>query len=190
MFLVVGAFSYEWGSGNDETYAILIMIGLVCGFVGDYLLGLRRINTQKSHEYLIYGMAMFLLGHIAYTIAFGKNSVMPFYYGCAIALAFALLLLFILKHTGLDFGKAKWPCHGYLLISSLVLVYAIGNAVMIPSNRTMAAGIGTALFVLSDLLLCFCYFYKKGHWKIVKWMNIICYYAGQSLIALSLYFAA
>lgn len=188
LFLVFGAVAYFQGSRNDGLYVALIMTGLASGCAGDYILGLRRIKTQKFQEYLIYGMAMFLIGHISYIIAFGKYAKLSFYWVIAIALAFFLLMFFILKHSGIGFGKVKWACYGYLMISSLVLVYAVVNSVMIRSNRTMAAGIGTALFVLSDLFLCFCYFHRKSSLKMIKWMNIICYYGGQLLIALSIYY--
>jgi len=45
--------------------------------------------------------------------------------------------------------------------------------------------IGACLFFLSDLILCFIYFHKKSP-SYMTALNLLCYYVGQGLIALSL----
>ena len=113
-----------------------LMVGLLCGAVGDALL-------EASPEFFTFGLISFLCGHVAYTAAFWQagesRTPRTLIAGIAIfALAFTAWL---------------WPALGPLRIPVAVYVAAL-SAMAATSFRTgRFAGIGALLFLASDSML-------------------------------------
>ena len=54
---------------TDKYFAVLIMFGLFFGFLGDELLALRFVFTEKYSLFFLTGALSFLVGHVFYLIA-------------------------------------------------------------------------------------------------------------------------
>ena len=180
----------------------LIVIGLLCGMVGDIILDLKVIYSDKDHYYLNTGMTSFFVGHIFYIVAFsllvganidkyGDNIQM---FGCTIPLlitvaASAVLTVLITvsstKMMGLNFGKFKWQTIGYTFILCSSMIYNLVLSIM--GGGMWLAFVGMLLFFLSDVVLSFQYFGGKIADKKMIAINHGLYYAAQIVIVAVLF---
>ncbi len=189
---------------------ILIIIGLICGMLGDILLDLKvyfktlnltnNVNI-RDHDYLMYfGMLSFGIGHIMYimsTYLFNNNLWLYLILSLLIGIALILLIMLIsIKLLKMNYSKFLIPsiCYGFLLCSFTVFMifrivknYSLGNLFLL---------LGSILFLLSDLVLSMTYFSKEEDYKksgilnpesrFMISINHILYYAAQFIIALSI----
>jgi hypothetical protein len=191
---------------------ILIIIGLVCGMIGDILLDLKvyfksLANTYnvsiKDHDYLTYfGMLSFGIGHIMYIIStflLSDDLIKELIFSLIIGLALISLIMIIsIKLLKMNYGKFLIPsiCYGFLLSSFVVFMifriinhYSVGNLFLL---------LGSIFFILSDLVLSMTYFSKEEDYnkngilnpesRFMISTNHILYYIAQFLIALSILF--
>ena len=64
MFVSIGVLSI-YISGNTSMYAIIMIIGLIFGWIGDYFL-----HAKPSDAYFVTGFLSFLIGHFFYIGAY------------------------------------------------------------------------------------------------------------------------
>ena len=185
----------KWAAG-------LIVIGLLCGMVGDIVLDLKVIYPDKDHYYLNTGMSAFFIGHIFYIVAFSllvsanivdyNDTVQMF--GCTVPLLItfavsALLTVLInvssTKMMGLQFGKFKWQTIGYTFILCCSMIYTLVLSIM--GGGMWLAFVGMVLFFLSDVVLSFQYFGGKIDNKTMIAVNHGLYYAAQIIIVAVLF---
>ncbi len=126
----------------------LIVAGLALGSVGDYAL------SRDGKPSFLIGMAAFALGHLAYAVAFARNStvdvsVLPLAFWLTLALMTALTLLTALWIAPKAGGLA-WPVRGYALVIGAM---ALAATLMPETPGRAITQIGVALFVASDLIL-------------------------------------
>ncbi len=168
----------------------LVVKGLVLGAVGDILLNLRFVFPKIGQKIFLAGIASFLAGHIVYMVSLilASTSVLICTI-CGIVLA-AILLVIIFKSFEL---KIAFKIFGVLYIGAVCLMasYAIGNAIVFGfepfiSNQLMYA-VGAVLFLVSDVVLIFNTFGPTQKFSL-RITNLSLYYAGQLLIAGSLFF--
>lgn len=186
-FVLLGILAYFHRNDRNYYYFILIFIGLVCGFFGDILLGLRHIDKADKKKLFIAGMALFLLGHICYAGAFlalfkkGWLMLCIFVAVIIIAAGIAYKRHFIRLHKT---GKA---ISAYLVFLCTVLVIAAINVGYNPNTSNMVILIGAASFIISDIILYIIYFANGENrpMKCIKTINIITYYLAESLFAIS-----
>lgn len=174
------------------TFYALVILGLVCGVIGDLSLDLKvtyqEMNLRHSDIYTFFGMGAFGVGHILYIVAvsifFGFSA-----WSILIAVALTALIftvsLFLLK---MQFGKFLIPSIIYALLLTMFLTCTVVAGIFAGFTApVIMLVIGAALFLLSDLVLSMIYFdgYEARALIIV---NHVLYYAAQFLIALSLYY--
>lgn len=130
-------------------YQLAIMLGLLLSALGDILL-------EYSEATFVLGLAAFLLGHVAYIVAFLQDTrkLHPFY-GAA-AYAYGFLAAVFLMTTG-DLGGMIGPVYLYILIITTMLWRAAArlDVPTLPRFSALAGLIGAILFVTSDSLLAF-----------------------------------
>ncbi|MDR0286490.1 MAG: lysoplasmalogenase, partial [Clostridiales bacterium] len=93
-------------------YGLLVIVGLVCGLLGDIWLDLKWIYIQDKDTYLYAGMASFFVGHIFFITAILTHfnwAVINILIALAIAVAGAVIVLLIEKPMKMDYGKFKIP---------------------------------------------------------------------------------
>jgi len=171
------------------TFAMLIMMGLICGLIGDIVLDLKIMYKVSSSLYQHGGMVAFLVGHLYYLAAliiyFGFNW-MPVVIALVLAVIIGLVSKFILKF---NFAEHSISTYAYSFFLSYMMTQACYAAITQGfTTCTVLLAVGAILFLLSDLVLVMTYYDNKDSRPFIV-ANHILYYAAEYTIALSiLYF--
>jgi uncharacterized membrane protein YhhN len=171
------------------TFFALIMMGLVCGLIGDIVLDLKIMYKKSSSLYQHGGMIAFFIGHVFYLAAlliyFGFSSIALV---TAIILAIIIVCVskFILKF---NFAEHSIDTYAYSFALSYMMTQACYAAITQGyTTSTVLLAAGAILFLLSDLVLVMTYYDNKDSKPFIV-VNHVLYYAAQYAIALSiLYF--
>jgi uncharacterized membrane protein YhhN len=173
-----------WGkslTGNTSLYNSLLPAFVLC-LCGDVLLGLS--DAKKSDKLFLAGLFSFLIGHITFIVAF--NAIVPLsIYDFIFPAAVVILTALLTKMDGMELKSMK----GYALVYSFFVAMLFSKAVSLVliqglSTRNILLCSGSLLFLISDTIILFLYFYVKKH-HLVKFFNLFTYYYGMLLIALS-----
>ena len=189
-FVAYGVFSLTQITWFNEGSAFIIM-GLICGLVGDVLLDAKVVYTKDNDTYLNSGMLVFGLGHIFYligTILFSKeviNLTNPLWVSALIAAVLTVTIMFVGTKLGLNFGKFLWQSVAYSFILTFMSAFTIYLAILQLEFMVIAGGL--TLFLLSDLVLSLQFFGGKQTDKFCTIVNHSLYYAAQILIATFLF---
>lgn len=166
--------------------AKLIFAGLILGAAGDILLNLRFVFEKQGQKIFLLGIAAFLAGHIVYLISLIKfsNNILVCII-CGVVLA-AILLTIIFKSFEV---KLAFKIFGVLYLGAVCLMacFAVGNYISNKSTYSLIYAVGAVLFLISDVVLIFNTFGPKQLFSL-RITNLSLYYAGQLLIAGSLFF--
>ncbi len=169
---------------DNTAFAKLILLGLFFGFVGDELLALRFVFTEKFNLCFLTGAGAFLIGHIFYLLAL--YGIAPKAWIAAVPLligALALELRNSNKHN-LDMGKMFIPLAVYAALVCFMGCSAVGSALFKFSLGTLLFAVAGVCFIVSDSILsvqCF-----SDHPSNGKNRSLHAFYWGaQLLIALS-----
>lgn len=160
-------------------YQWAVIIGLLLSATGDVLL-------SWSDGTFLFGLIAFLLGHVAYIVAFLRDSrglylgrgLLAYAYG---ALAYGYL------YTAGDLGDMTIPVLAYVIVICTML-WRASCRVGAPDVHQRSAWIGlagAAFFTLSDTLLALGMF--AGQRPLGPYAVIITYWLGQLGITLSAY---
>ena len=173
--LALAAGAFQKISAGD-LYALALLTGLILAWWGDVLLIPR--NRPGGFR---GGLLAFLLGHVAYGLAFGSLGIDWRAAAAAtlLLLAPALIVLRWLK-TRVP-RELKGPVRAYVFVISAMLVLALG-AVARGADPLIA--LGAALFYVSDLAVARDRFIAPGFIN-AAW-GLPCYYAGQLVLAFTL----
>ena len=160
-------------------YSSLVLLGLIFSLGGDIALMLEKLYLFRL------GLFSFLLAHIAYIRAFliyaplqPKDAI------SGIPIALFALAVFVYLRPGL--GRLQLPVLLYILVISLMLNRAIAtlsNSHAAPIQAVFIS-VGAFLFFISDLMLAINKFRRPFR---LHRLNLIPYYLGQLLIALSVW---
>lgn len=184
VFCIIGVIAM--GASANREFAKLVVLGLCFGAMGDIFLNLRFVFPKNSQKIFLVGVAAFLTGHILYLCAIAplsKNLIICLAIGVILA---AALLAWIFKTLKV---KPAFKIFGVLYIGAIVLMtaVAIGNVVTNPGTAAWMHAVGAVLFTLSDIVLIFNTFGSEQKISL-RIINLSLYYAGQLLIASSLFF--
>lgn len=183
----------------------LILIGLICGMLGDIFLALRNTNSEDNNTYLIVGIGSFALGHGLYIAGITVvacayvNVIIPLVVALGSTPLLVITSLLVFKKMKVDFGKFQLPVILYTFILVFATAFTIGLGVLYPAIFLFAGGLLSIL--VSDIILSFVLFKsnnnenKKGkeveiskNNKIKELLLHIIYYAGQILIVSFIFF--
>ena len=167
--------------------ARLIVLGLVLGCAADVLLNLRWVFEKKGKLIFLVGILVFLGGHILYLAAvlpLCGNRLAIFLVGAALT---ALLMSRIFKRIT---AEKAFKIFGVVYIGAIVLLncVAVANLLAAPSAFTGLFAAGAVFFLVSDVVLILNTFGSETK-QSLRVTNVMLYYVGQLLIALSLLFA-
>lgn len=167
VFVAVGVIRYSAG----HPYDAWIVLGLVLGALGDLLLALPRG--------FVAGLAVFLLGHLAYVAAF--QAVVPVRSWGYAPLAPVIVVSGVAVNRLWPYlGRLRFAVLGYVTVISLMVWGAAG---------TLTAGgtagwhrlAGAVLFYVSDLFVARNRFVEKRFLN--RAIGLPLYYAGQLILA-------
>ncbi len=197
LFLAVGSCGWFLSAraGTVSPTGIFVLLGLLCGLLGDLWLDLKFVYPQHDDAFTYMGMAVFGVGHILYILGLllqyypkGRPQyvIVPF----ALAAAASGFNLLLEKPMRLRYGKMK-PivfAYGICVFSSLAVSgsLALGRGWQETALNLFFAG--TVLFAVSDVILSGTYWGQGKDRPIDLALNYLTYYPAQYLIALSLLF--
>lgn len=199
LFVAVGVYGAQSSAvkGGIGLLSPFVILGLVCGLLGDVWLDLKYVFPEKDQPFTYAGFCFFGVGHILFI-----SGMLIDYYpaGKPMTVIVPLLLAGVLsagnalleKPMRLRFGKLKPVVliYGVLLFATVLIAGSLALAHGWQEAPLKLIFIGGILFALSDLILSGTYFGVGRERPIDLAMNYICYYAAQFLIASSLVFLA
>ena len=197
LFLAVGACGWFLSARNGglSPMGIFVLIGLLCGLLGDIWLDLKYVYPEQEDAFTYVGMGAFGVGHILYVIGlllrfYPKGKPLYVIVPIVLAAIVSAVNLLLEKPMRLHYGKMK-PIvftYGVLLFS----VVAVSGSLAISCGwRETTLNLffaGTILFVLSDVILSGTYWGQGKDRPIDLALNYLTYYPAQYLIAVSLLF--
>ena len=191
LFIMTAIFAVYYNKG-DMRYGLLIALGLVFSMLGDIWLDLKWIYPRDIRYYLYGGFVFFLLGHVCYTSAMGLSSGMTVteFLPCLIAPAVVSGgTQLAAKPLKLDFTGYKFivSLYTFFLMMTLSVATTIAFKTKGETSQIMMA-VGALLFFLSDLILSNTYFGVNKSSNPYIAANHALYYAGQFMIAMSVFF--
>lgn len=158
-----------------STYGTWILVGLALSLLGDVLL-----IPRESKSAFRAGVLSFLLGHVAYAIAFLIRGVSPL----AVVLAAVVLigpawvvLRWLRPNVGPDM---RVPVHAYVGVISVMVVLAVGTVAAHGGTNIL---VGALMFYFSDLAVARERFVE--HTFTNKAWGLPLYFGGQLVLALS-----
>ena len=181
-------------SNGYAFYYLYIIIGLICGMLGDVFLELKKNYKDEDLTYCNLGITGLALGLILYLVGMirmveGAVSLwLESIISLVIAVAFASLLILVLsKPLKLNFGKCKWQSFGYCILLTFVTVFSI--FIYVKARISILLPLGFISFLLSDLILSMQYFGGEGKidQPILVIANHVLYYGAQVLLVGVLY---
>lgn len=161
---------------------VQLLPALLLCLLGDILLGFYH-HTQNQ-KYFMAGLGAFLTGHIVFVLAFSQLQGLRMTDVILPALAL-LLTVGLTRLKDMETGQMKPLVYVYSFFVALLFSKALHLMLFIPSLKTVILCLGSGLFMISDAIILFLYFYKKKHWA-VHTFNLATYYYGMFFIAFSL----
>lgn len=162
--VVAGAF--------DTTFGALVVAGLILSWLGDLLL------TYRGDRAFLLGLVSFLLGHVAYVVAFVVRGQSPGWLIAGLIITGALAIViapWLLPHVE---GAMRGPVIAYMAVISAMLLTSAGTQGHAADWRIL---MGAALFFVSDIYVARDRFVTPG--RINRLVGLPLYYAGQLLLA-------
>lgn len=169
---------------DDRRFAAMVFCGLIFGCLGDVLLALRFVFTERFKLVFLCGAASFFVGHIFYVTAL--YSVAPSAWKLALPLLVIVLAieLYNSKKHGTDMGKLFLPLGIYGAFVCFMGCSAVSVCVLSFSLGTYLFAIAGVCFILSDSILSLqCFGPNPSNVK-NRALHIL-YWIAQLLIALS-----
>ena len=158
----------------ESRYGNIVFAGLILGALGDvFLLG-------RGRQFFIAGLVSFLLGHVAYVVAFASLDVDRAAAGIAAAVM-GVVLYFVGRWVFPHAPKMRVPIGAYMLVIGLMCVAAIGAY---GAGAPWMIPVGAVMFTASDIAVVRDRFVSKGF--VNRAWGLPLYYAAQLLIAWSI----
>jgi hypothetical protein len=185
--LVVAGWSWAAlarGSGA-ATFSLLIAVGMTLGFLGD--LFMAKLLPVSPH--VLWGMAAFGLGHVAYIAAIlgygsshGLDAAGPRLGAWLAWLLIGAVAWYFVVFRGQRPTALHWAALPYSLLLASTAGFATGLALQEPAFAPLA--IGAALFLVSDLILA-AQLFAGRRFRLIDDVVWLTYGPGQMLIVYS-----
>ena len=175
--------------------ALMFVIGMVFGMLGDIFLELKVVFPNEEKTLMMAGFVTFGIGHVFFITGMLKEFyhnesvlyiILPFVFG----LIMAVVTLLMEKPMKLNYGNMKITVLVYAVLLFSMTGTAISMSILhkFASTSLIFLTIGGALFAISDLILSEAYFGGKEDSPYVSIFNIATYYSAQYLLASAIYF--
>lgn len=169
-------------------YALFIAVGMTLGLLGDLIMA----EVISPPQHVLFGMATFGLGHIAYIVAaltfpLGSGTPGPLWGALGIWLALGAAGWYVAVARGQHPSALTWAALPYALLLASVAGLFTGDALQ--SSLATAAAVGAALFLVSDLILARQLF-RGWSFPLIGDVIWLLYGPGQALIVASVVITA
>ena len=157
----------------ESRYGKIVFVGLLLGALGDvFLLG-------RARQFFIAGLVSFLLGHVAYVVAFASLGLNAPRAALA-AGVMAVVMFFVGRWVFPHAPEMRIPIGAYMLVIALMCIAAIGAW---GAGAPWMIPVGALMFTASDIAVVRDRFVEKDF--INRAWGLPLYYAAQLLIAWS-----
>jgi uncharacterized membrane protein YhhN len=165
-----------WAAGAwTSSYGIAIFVALVFSWWGDVLL------IPKQKKAFLLGIGSFLLGHLAFAVAFGfKGISVTWSLGAACVVVPFVFVVWRWLGPHVD-EKMKIPVIAYIVVIGSMLITAFGAY---PTSQQWQIPAGAVIFAISDLGVARNRFVKEAF--INRLFGLPLYYGAQVIFAWSL----
>lgn len=187
LFVLISIISFLLGHHELYLYFSYLFVGILFCFLGDRFLGYADHNIDASIDYLKKGIYSFGIAHLFFILFLQKYQAIS--YLDFIIPIFLMILLFIFKKLKLvNLRNIDTLIYIYTFIVGFMTSKAISVTLFASVGMThhYILTIGSILFVLSDTVLLFLYFYKKKV-EFLRPFNLLLYYSAVFLLAVSAY---
>lgn len=154
-----------------NAYGRAVIAALVLSWIGDLLL------TFPARAAFVGGLVSFLLGHVAYSIAFGILGVNPAV-AAIVALGLAVVAWLLWRWLAPHVGDMRGPVVAYVVVITIMVVAAVGA---FGAGATALLPIGASLFYASDIAVARNRFVAPG--PVNRLVGLPLYYLAQVLLA-------
>ncbi len=159
----------------DSGYGQAIFVGLTLSWFGDMFL-----IPKGAKRWFAAGLVSFLLGHIAYVVAFfvyGGDLSLFWLSVLAVSVPAMLVLRWLWPHVG---HPMRSPVVAYVFVISMMLSAAY---MAFQSDENYIILLGATLFYLSDLFVARHRFVRSE--RVNRLVGLPLYYAGQFMLAVT-----
>ena len=182
MFLGFAIFQFQ-DHYQLQSYHLVLMVALVFAWMGDVFL---LFDLSRGGDFFLCGNICFFTYEMTVLIDQG-HSFADFWWVIMVAVLLIGLFIWLAQRypEKLKLGKMRWPMTLYL--TSIILHGIMGLALMVllPGTNWALMGLGSFLFMLSDLILTFDRFVIPDNKWIVR-SKSASYFIGLLLIVLSM----
>ncbi len=158
----------------ESRYGNIVLVGLILGAIGDVCL------LGSAKRYFIAGLVSFLLGHVAYVVAFAGlpiDTTFALVSAGVIAVVMVLIARWVFPHA----PEMRGPIGAYMLVISAMCVVAIGAG---GAGAPWMIPVGALMFTASDIAEVRDRFVSNGF--VNRLWGLPLYYAAQLIIAWSI----
>ena len=197
LFIMVGVYG-TWLSASKGSASLLcpfVVLGLLCGLLGDVWLDLKYVFPEKDEPFTYAGFCVFGVGHILYIIGmlltcYPTGKPMTLIVPVLLALVLSIGNAVLEKPMKLIYGKFKPVVitYGVILFAMVLISGRLALYYRWEETPLNLLFIGGVFFAISDLILSGTYFGTGRERPIDLALNYITYYTGQFLIASALVF--
>jgi len=170
LFLAGCAWAY-----TRPRFGIWVALGVAFGAVGDYSLS----NAERS--WFLAGVAAFLIGHVAYSIAFAKDLhvTKPRLAVIVVTTVFmtALVTAVAFRMKSLGDQELILPVAVYVLVMGVMMALAV-----LHQSPTWFIAAGAVIFVISDAHIAFNHMLLSSTWLPLSLSGYATYYLAQYLL--------
>jgi len=159
--------------GTSQGYGRLVLLALALSWIGDLALTFASARAFRA------GLVAFLLGHVAYSLAFGSRGLDALATALA-AVVVATIAFAVWRWLAPHVGDMAGPVTAYIVVISLMVVLALGTSAHEMDPRIAA---GALLFFVSDLFVAREQFVTRGIENRI--IGLPLYYTAQVLLALT-----
>ena len=171
-FVITGIY---YGIMNQNWVLIPMLLGFL---IGDIML------ATKLRRSFIYGMGGFFLADVWLVISLYRVKNVTGY-DFLLSVLVILFVIWIGKNPKMHLGHYKKPMYGYGFLLALAVSNSIGCYLLYGTNAYFFLAAGMVLYMISDFLLMFQYFYKTEQRDKLKLAKMYTYFIGAYLIACS-----
>ena len=197
LFIAVGVCGLHASAANagGSPIGVLVVMGLVCGLLGDIWLDLKYVFPEHDLPFTYAGFAVFGIGHVLYIAGmlarfYSPDRVAFVLVPIALGIVMSVVNAALEKPMKLDYGRMK-PiviAYGVLLFATMLLSGSLAWSYGWQEPALNLLFAGGVLFAVSDLVLSGTYF-GTGHERPIDFvLNYFTYYPAQFLIATALMF--
>ena len=169
-------------------YFCLVAFGLLFGLGGDVLLGIKEIAPKYKNKLIALGTIAFLIGHFFYLASFYKAQTTFSFIPYIVALVITVIIAVAMKAVKMKLDNKMYAlCIFYFFVIALCACVSGYMLYLTRSTTFLITTIASLLFVISDSVLSFVYFTPVKKKNPLVTIELATYYAGQILMATTVY---